>query len=220
MKKIIFIVFVIFTVLFIYSLNAKEKIYYASIGDHLSYGINNFNRINNSYSDNIKKYYKNSLNNYVNYSNINDYRVTDLISDINYNKVVKFKNHEYKLQNILVKANLITLSIGMNDIITKKNITYDYVDSVLKEIDNLFKIIRKYNKDKIYFLGFYDVINNKKIIEYANRRAEKICIKNKINYVNIEKLSDYIISDIYPTDDGYKYITDQVFTLLKSKIIV
>lgn len=220
MKKIIFFVLVFLAVLFIYSLNAKEKIYYASLGDYLSYGINNFNKVNNSYSNNIKKYYKNSLSNYINYSNEIDYRVIDLINDINYNKIIKYKNKEYKLQNVLVKANLITLSIGMNDITNKRNITYDYLDDILRDIDDLFKIMRKYNKDKIYFLGFYDVINNKEIIEYANKRIEKICIKYKINYVDIEKLSDYIISGIYPTDDGYKYITNQVLGLLKTKIIV
>ena len=220
MKKIIFITFVFVAVFFIYSLNAKEKIYYLSIGDHLSYGINNFNRVSNGYSNNIKNYYKNNLSNYVNYSNINDYRVNDLINDINYNKVIKYKNQELKLQNILVKSNLITLSIGMNEFINKKNINYDYVDEILKEIESLFEIMRKYNKDKIYFLGFYNVINNKRIIEYANKRVEKLCIKNEINYVNIDKLFNYIINGTYPTEDGYKYITDQVLSLLQSKIIV
>ena len=88
MKKIIFTILVFILIFLIYYFNINEKIYYTSMGDYLSYGINNLNKVDNSYSNNIKEYYKDNLSNYVNYSNIDDYRVMDLINDINYNKTI------------------------------------------------------------------------------------------------------------------------------------
>lgn len=215
MKKIVFFGIIFFVVFLIYYFNADKKIYYLSMGDYVSYGINNFEDNNDGYSKYIKEYYGTNLKKYVNYSSLDDYRVMDLINDINYNKEVLYKGKAYKLQNLLIKANLITLSIGMNDIIYKNNIDYDYVDDLIDDIDNLFKILRKYNKDKICFLGFYDVINNPDLITYTNKKIESICIKHKIKYVDISNLNSYIIKGIYPTNDGYRYISDRVLNFTK-----
>ena len=215
MKKIILTAIVFLIIFLIYSFNVNEKIYYVSIGDYLSYGVNNFDKVDNNYSNNIKEQYKNNLSNYVNYSSIDDYRVMDLINDINYNKIIIFNNKEYKLQNLLIKANLLTISIGMNDLIYKKNITYDYIDQLLSDIDSLLSLIRKYNKDEIYFLSFYNVINNNDFIEYSNNKLESICNKNKINFIDISNLDKYILKGIYPTNDGYTYITDKILNFTK-----
>ncbi len=209
MKKIIFTILVFVIIFLIYSFNISEKTYYLSLGDYLSYGINNFENVDNSYSNNIKEYYKKKLDNYVNYSTLDDYRVMDLMNDINYNKEITFNNKQYKLQNLLIKANLITISIGMNDLIYKKNIDYNYIDNLLNDIDNLLILIRKYNKDKIYFLSFYNIINDKDMIQYANKKIQNICDKNNINFVDISLLNNYIMSS-YPTNDGYSYITDKI----------
>ena len=218
MKKILFTILVILITFFIYFFNKSEKIYYLSLGDHLSYGINNFNKVEKNYNISIKNHYKEILSNYVNYSTYDDYRVVDLINDINYNKTIGYKNKEYKIQNLLIKSNLITLSIGMNDLIYKSQYDtdlYKYVDELLKDIEILFELIRKYNKDEIYFLGFYNIINNKEVIEYTNNRVKKICDKNKINFVDISLLNNYIIKGNYPTNDGYLYITESILALLK-----
>lgn len=215
MKKIIFTVLVFIMIFLIYYFNISEKIYYASIGDYLATGINNFYKVENSYSNNIKKSFKSNLSNYVNYSNIDDYRVMDLINDINYNKTIMYDNKEYTLQNILIKSNYITLSIGMNDILNKNNISYEYMDELLIDIENLFKLIRKYNKDKIDFLSFYNIINNNELIDYTNNKLKNICKKNNINYIDISNLDDYILKGIYPTNDGYTYITNQILNFTK-----
>ena len=218
MKKIIFTSLVVLITFFIYFFNRSEETFYVSLGDQLSYGINNFNTVNNSYSNNIKEYYKKNLYKYVNYSSYDDYRVMDLINDINYNKNITYEGKEYNLQNLLIKANLITLSIGMNDLIYKSKYdtnNYEYTDALLNDIENLFILIRKYNKDEIYFLSFYNVINNQDLIEYANKRLEIICKKNKIKFVDISLLNKYIINGIYPTNEGYTYITNRILNFTK-----
>ena len=91
----------------------------------------------------------------------------------------------------------------------------DFADNLLKDIENLLILIRKYNKDEIYFLGFYDVVNNSELIEYTNKKLISICNKNKIKYVDISNLSNYIISGTYPTKEGYMYITDKIFNFTK-----
>lgn len=215
MKKMLFSIVIFLVVFLIYYFNIEEKTYYVSLGDFLTYGINNFDNVDNNYSDNIKKHFKNNLENYVNYSYQDDYRVMDLINDINYNKTVIHNNKEYKMQNLLVKANFITLSIGMNDLIYKKNITYDYVDDLIDDIEELLELIRKYNKDEIYFLSFYDIINNKEMIKYANKKLKYICEDNNIKFIDISNLDNYIINGTYPTNDGYTYITNQILNFTK-----
>jgi len=215
MKKLIFPVLVVIVIFIIYYFNINNNIYYASVGDYLSFGINSSNNVDNNYSNNIKKYYKNKLDKYVNYSSIDDYRVMDLINDINNNKTIIYNNEEYKLQNILIKSNYITLSIGMNDLIYKNNLSYEYMDQLLNDIEDLFTLIRKYNKDRIDYLGFYNIIGNEILIDYANKRLEIICNKNKINYIDISNLNNYILQNIYPSNDGYNYITNQILNFTK-----
>ena len=213
MKKTLFTMLVVLIIFLIYFFNTSEKVYYLSLGDYLSYGINNFNNVNNNYSENIKEHYKENLNNYVNYSSYDDYRVMDLINDIKYNKIVTYENKKYNMQNLLIKANLITISIGMNDLLYKvkfESDLYEYTDELINDIEKLFKLVRKYNKDKIYFLSFYNIIGNNNLIEYANKRLKIICEKNKIKYVDISLLNNYTVNSIYPNNDGYTYITNKI----------
>jgi hypothetical protein len=83
------------------------------------------------------------------------------------------------------------------------------------DIEKLFKLIRKYNKDKIDFFSFYNIINNNELIDYTNNKLKKICKKNNINYIDISDLDDYILKGIYPTNDGYAYITNQILNFTK-----
>lgn len=215
MKKTMFFIIIFVVTFLIYYFNINKKTYYVSLGDFLSYGINNMDKVDNNYSNNIKQKYQSNLQNYVNYSSTDDYRVMDLINDINYNKTITHNNKEYKIQNLLIKANLITLSIGMNDLIYRKNLDYDYVDNLLNDIEDLLILIRKYNKDEIYFLSFYNIVGNQELIDYSNKKIKNICNKNKIKFVDISELSKYIKNSIYPTNDGYTYITDKILNFTK-----
>ena len=215
MKKIIFTILIFIIVFLIYYLNINEKIYYVSIGDHISYGINNLEKVENNYGDNIKKYYGDNLLKYINYSNIEDYRVMDLINDINYNKEYIYKKNKYKIQNTLIKANHITVSIGINDVVNKNKISYEYIDELLVDIEELFILLRKYNKDRIDYLSFYNIINNKELIDYTNNKLKKLCNKYKINYIDISMLDKYIMENNYPNNNGYVYITNQILNFTK-----
>ena len=131
------------------------------------------------------------LETYISYEK-DDLRITDLIRDIKDNIKINNKN----IQNILVKADLITLSIGNNEIeyeIKKTRISdlYDYIDEVLKDLEELIKLIRIYSKEKIYLIGFY--IDNEyysELINYLNVRLEDICNTYKITFIKRNSLLD------------------------------
>lgn len=176
MKKILFFILVILIVFLIYIFNKSDKIYYFSIENY-------------GYSKSIQADLNKKLSNYVIY-NKKDYRLMDLINDINYNKKIMYNNKIYTFDNLLVKANFMTISIGMDDLTYKKEIDYNYLDELLIDIDKLLKIIRKYNKDKIYFTGLYKIENMNKYLNYVNKKIEKMCKNYNIIYIDISNLKE------------------------------
>ena len=196
MKKLIFLFLVILTTFLIYYFNISDKIYYFSIDNY-------------GYSKNIRNSFKNKLSNYVIY-NKEDYRVMDLINDINDNKEFIYNNKTYTFDNLLVKANFITISVGMDDLTYKKELNYDYIDELLNDIEKLLKIVRKYNKDKIYFIGIYKAKNMDKYLEYTNKKLQIICGTSNINYIDISNL------DIM-NEKNNLYIGNKIINFTKKK---
>ena len=184
MKKIILVLTIICLItIFIYKKNIDNKIYYFNIMDNKY----NFKTYNNLLKKDIKKIEK-----YVNYINY-DYRVTDLIKDIEDNIYIKNKT----IQNILIKADIITLSIGNNELnykIKTNNIInfYDYIDDLVNDIEKLFKLIRIYSKEKIFLLGFYDELEiYQEQIDYLNIKLEDLCNRYGINFINLDNEFSY-----------------------------
>ena len=179
MKVILSIILIVIIVFIIYTLNVKSYKYYFNIMDSK----NNYKTYNVLIDENI------DLDKSINYIE-NDYRVTDLIRDINDNTVIGNK----KIQNILIKANIVTLMIGNNQLENQfKNIDmtemFDYSNSLLDDIDILFKLIRKYCKEKVFFIGFYN--NNEyydEIYKYINLRIKDMCDIYNIIYIDRENI--------------------------------
>ena len=176
--RFLIIVFLIFLLIFvIYSLNKDKKIYYFNIMDN-KYSFLTYNRLLKKNIPNLEKY--------ISYEK-EDIRITDLIRDIDDNKEIDHK----KIQNILVKADLITLSIGNNEInykikTAKVSELYDYIDEVLNDLEKLLKQIRFYSKEKIYLIGFY--IDNDyytELLNYINVKTADLC--NNYNIVYLEQ---------------------------------
>lgn len=184
-KIIISLLAIISSIFIIYKLNIDNKIYYFNIIDKKY----NYKTYNILLKDNI-----NNIEKYVNYEQV-DYRVTDLIRDIKDNNNVNNK----KIQNILIKADVITLMIGNNELEYKINNIdmtelFEYSNSLLDDIDELFKLIRKYSKERIYFIGFYN--NNEYYTElytFINLRIKDMCDIYNIKY--IDRKNDFDIAE-------------------------
>ncbi len=183
MKKLLLIIFILLLVFLIYYLNIDRKKYVLSIGDYTI--LNN----TNLYKD-IKNLYGKKLEKYVLYGNDGDYRIIDLINDINNNKDFIYDRNKYTLDNAIIKADIIIISIGMNDLkYNKNNNDYDYIDEVINDLDKLFSIIRKYSKEKILVFNYY--LDNDKLTRYVNSRLGKLVNKYKIDIIDYD--NDYSI---------------------------
>ena len=180
--KVVLALFLIVVLIFlIYTFNIKNDIFYFNVMDK-KYDYDTYNVLLNENLDNVQKY--------ISYEQ-DDYRLTDLIRDINDNIIVNNR----KIQNILIKADIITLMIGNNELNYKiKNIDmtelFEYSNSLLEDLDDLFKLVRKYSKEKIFFIGFYDSNEYyEELYRYLNLRIKDMC--DSYNIVYIDRLMDF-----------------------------
>ncbi len=225
MKKILVFGLIILAVFLIYLCNLDKKVYYLALGDNQ----NN----QKSYSTHIKDYLKKQklLETYV--KTKNTYRTTDLINKIKQNKKINHNKKEITMQNALIKADLVTLSIENKDIIEKiekndiTNKTYNYIDDLTKDLDKLLSLTREYCKEDIIMTGYYNPYpknkQSEKIINYLNKKYKETSKKYNVIYVEIDTLfkeNPAFIND-KSTKDSSKAISGEIIgrinkTLLKS----
>lgn len=241
MKKTIIISFIILSIFLIYLCNMDKKVYYLVLGDSLAKGEGPHGKIVKGYSTNIKNYLKekNILETYIDKFTENGKRTTDLINDIKLNKKIIINKKQITIQNALIKADLVTLSIGANDILSKinieqainYNIIYDYIDQLNKDLDKLLKIIREYCKEDIILIGYYNpypYLNNKKtndIFDYLNKKYKITAQKYNIKYLEIDDLfkenPNFLPNenDIHPSEEAYKAISNQIITVINKTLL-
>lgn len=189
MKKLLFTIIIIIIVLFVYFLLIDKKIYYLNLDAYEQ----------NDYGNYYKNYLleKNKLEYYNNNFNIEDYRITDLIRMINNNKELIINDKKQTIQNALIKADIITIWIGMNELKYKLNTSdinelYNYVDSLLIDMVELFKILRKFSKEKIIFINFNNNYGEEydKLINYLNLKMNNMAIEYEIDILDISHMNE------------------------------
>ena len=195
MKKILFVLFVFLFVFVIYLANMDKKVYYLALG--------------NSYDseDNYSFYVKDYLNEkdvlekvVYDYCDSND-RITDIYNKITSNK----KSKGGTIKNSLIKADLVTIKINIDDVYEKINDSsfvdvYDYIDDLVKDFDKLLNLIRKYSKEDIMFIGYTyknDNASEKDLISYLNKRYKEVCDRYDVVFVKnpsliTEKIDKYL----------------------------
>ena len=209
MKKIVILGFILIAIFLIYLVNMDKNVYYLTLGD-----------INGKYdySFYIKDYLKENdvLERYVyNFSSGNK-RITDIINDIEEN--VKFK--DVTLKNELVKADLVTINIDNSDVFEKLSVEspiygqiYNYIDDLCVDLEKLFKVLRKYCKEDIVFLGYYnpffDNADSSDVIDYINKRYKELCGEYNISFTDLSDLKKY----------DSKVMFERVKTIINKKIL-
>lgn len=232
MKKILVIGVVIISIFLIYLTTIDKKVYYVSLGDEISLGMTKEGYYEKSYPIYIKEYLeeKKKLEIFIDDYETQGYRITDLINDINNNKEVEETNKTIK--NALIKSDLITLSIGTNDIISKINTEkaltkidynrlYKNIDEIINDLDKLLKLIREYCKEDIILIGINIQTEDEKlneIINYANEKFKEISEKYKIYYIDYLKKEQNKYK-IYPTTEEYKQISEQIIYTINSNLL-
>ena len=216
MKKILIIMLIIILTILIYNIFKDSKIYYVSISDNT---ITDYN-LSYGYKDYIKDYLEelNKLEKYIDIYD-EDMRITDMTRNIEDNTIYEDKN----IQNILIKADLLTISLGYNDIINKIKLynsydMYKYVDSYLLDLDSLLKIIRKYDKEQIIMIGYYNPYEDTydSFINYINEKVKSLCENYNIKYLDISDMKRYL-KDGFIDIEGEHLIFDKLRVLIDKK---
>ena len=223
MKKILITIIIILSIFLIYNIFKDKKIYYVSISDITSKD----NTKSYGYIDYIEDYLDelNLLEKHTEI-NLNEDRITDIIRNINDN--IEYEDRTIK--NILIKADILTLSVGYNDLISKLD-NYNnyevnsYIKTYLDDLDKLFKLIREYDKEDIVMVGYYNIYNKDydEIIDYINNEVKKLSNKYKISFINPSDLKEYVdgkyivIEGQHMLFDKLRYIIDNNIKVNKSK---
>lgn len=212
MKKIILLIIVMVIVFGIYILFRNDKKTLLFLGDSYSLGYNKYSKEDYGYNDYLKEYFINELKDSIENFRESDYRITDLINDIKYNKSIDGRT----IQNALIKSDILTISIGSEEY-NKKNLfysedaIYEYINEMIIDLEELFKLIRLYCKEEIYYVSFFS--SNDKLLEYLNRQVDDLCKKYNITYVCGNCILDRNF-DIYPDKEEYKIIADAIIDTL------
>lgn len=194
---IIILLSAIFTYL-IYFFNKEEKINIVALGDGIASGETSYNIDGISYNDYIKEYFDNKklLKNYDNKYAIKNYKINELINDLKTNDLKT--NEELYIKQILHKADIITLSIGeeeLSKLSMTKDLNLKYIKNFLNAYDNLLFLLKEITDAKIVLIGFYENIYlNKSNIVILNSELSNIAIKYQAVFINI---SDLIFKDEY-----------------------
>lgn len=210
MKKIFITLLIIFLVLSIFYIFKDRKVYYTSI--------NSFESAEYAYDDYIVDYLKenNVYKKSINIINKN-YRITDLIHDIETNK----EYSESHIKNILIKTDLLTLSVGYSDLIEKIPFyntieLMNHIDSYMLDLEKLFKLLRSYDKETIIFIGYINNFEPKydNTFKYINDMTESLTKKYNIHFIDITGFGKQINSE-YLLFDNIRNIIDKI---IKNKI--
>lgn len=229
LKLIIFIITII-SIYLIYTLTNKNNLIYVSIGDSLSLGENSYGATNYGYSDYFKDYLQKNelLSGYNKTFTDKTKTINDIYKDLLTDKKTLIENNSYNLKRLLREAHIVTMSIGLNDLIFEYNINqkpltiYEedrIVTKVFDNYQNLIQEIKKYYKYPIYIIGYYE--NNTKydnLIKKLNAKYKKYSKKNNDIYIDTTFISKNNIyfdnpNSYYPNNLAYKEISKKIIRL-------
>lgn len=241
MKKILIGALIVLAVFLIYLCNLDKRVYYLALGDSLADGDGVNNQKVKGYTDYVRDYLKNKdlLEKYVKEFAESGYRTTDLINAITDNKKVKIGEKEVTIQNALIKADLVTVSIGANDILERLNLEspidysalYNYIDDLAKDLEELLLLMREYCKEDIILIGYYNPYpylnsqNTEDIFSYLNDKYASVSREYEVTYVEVSTLfkenPQFLPNenDIHPSQEGYKAIAGEVIGVINKKML-
>ena len=223
--KLIIFILIIFVVFLIYKTNHINYYSYTVLGDGYALGINSYGIEDYGYSDFLKDQIKKEekLKTYTKTFSRSDISINRLYESIITDEKKSINNIKKNIKQVLRESDLVTLSIGLNDIIYKISITPDItdkkvntiVDNVTLELNQLIVEINKYYPKKVYLIGYPDIPMENIYIKKGKKRLNRNMkeISNTV-YINTEECihhEDFLKSkSFYPSKYGYYKIYQEL----------
>lgn len=239
-KKFLFFIGLCTLIYGIYFFNHDDRINYIAIGDSLSAGVNAYGEISYGYSDFLASYLdrKDKLKSYSKGFATSGYRVSDVLHQLETNQILTVDHKTLSLKKSLRDAQLVTLSIGGNDLLSNVSLsTVDLevldetqvikiIDKMNMELATLLKELRKYAKQEIILIGYYNPFKNtslnmNRVFTYLDEKTKLICQKYDVTYVNTYTLfkdnPNYLPNptNIHPSSEGYEAISKKIIDLIE-----
>ncbi len=235
--KLIVLIGTVLSIYFIYTMNDDENVVYTALGDSFALGENCYGEIGYGYSDyladNLKQ--EDRLNYYTKTFSEKNLSIRNLKEKIITNQKIKVGKREFNLKHTLRDSSILTLSIGLNDLIYKLSLEENLTDSNIKQIvidtskdfKGLIKEIKKYYPYKIYVVGYYITENMSKGLKKAILELnEKYQQNEEIIFVDtshlFENRKDFLENpnNIHPNTLGYQAIYEEIrLKMLKKELI-
>lgn len=236
MKRILTVLIIALAVFLIYLGFRDTDIYYLSLGDSLAYGATPYGGKDYGYGEYVRDYLqdKNKLEVYVDGLVKPNKRTIDIIKDIKDNVEITVNGKSKTFQNALIKADFITLSIGLNDFIGDLNIGIDFgmqdlynrFEQAYMDMEELFKLMREYCKEEIVLIGYFDPTNSENLKEYfnyINQKTKELSESYNIKFIDISvPLQDQKYfenkNSFFPNKEGYQVIGGEIVKVLDNKL--
>ena len=223
--KLIIFLLIIFTIFMIYKNNHNHYYNYTSLGDGYAKGINSYGIEEYGYSDFIKDSLQKSkkLKLYTKDYTSKDESINNLYDAIATNEKITINHSEKNIKEILRESNLVTITIGLNDLIYHIAITPNLneyklnsiMNNIKKELTRLIKEIKTYYPKTIYIIGYPNIPFENIYIKEGLTKLETI-YKNMqgIEYISTAKIitnEDFLNpNSIYIRREGYKKIAYEI----------
>ena len=234
-KKYIVMFLIVILIFGTYYFFKSDKINYIALGDSLAEGMNPYGEVGYSYTDYLADYLNknNKLSFYTKKHSKSGYTTTDVIKELEINNLLK---------KDLRESDLVTISIGANDFLNSINIKNLNINEILKlkdkvipilpNIDNCIKEIRKYAKEDMIIIGYYNPIpflfntsgsDLDTLFAYIDDEYQKIANKYDCTYISLYQLfkSDSSLlpnpADIHPNLEGYEKISEMIIENYENK---
>lgn len=210
LKRILVILIILITILIYYKFENKKINYVA---------------INITEKENYSDYFVKNIKNLGKFNKILETKMLseEILEDIDNNIEI---DENITIQNIINSASIITIMLNPNEIYNVK--TYNELEIIINNVNQILSKIRKISNAKIYFLGFYNIYDNKEIdnkILYTNSKIENLCNKYKIDYIDLynifknKKYLFYINDNNLPNKDANIMISDEILKKFNQKSI-
>ena len=230
--KLIICILVILVIFLIYRENHNHYFSYTSLGDGYALGMNSYGEIDYGYSDFVKDKIKKEkkLKLYNKSFSSKDQSIEHLYESIVTNEKITINNKEINMKQTLRESNLITMTIGLNDLIYHLAITNDIneyklnkiIEKIEENLNKLINEIQKYYPKKIYIIGYPNLpvenIYIKEGINQLNKVLKNIDNTEYISTTKIIKKEDFLNpNSIYPSKIAYQKISKEIIKKLENE---